>query len=78
MTTRLSPTDNPIHELLQARWSPRAFTSDPVTPAQIRSLFEAARWSASAGNGQPWSFIVAPREDTATFELLLNTLAEGN
>ncbi|MEI7771773.1 MAG: nitroreductase family protein [Chloroflexales bacterium] len=78
MTTKLSTTDHPIHELLQSRWSPRAFTSDPVSPAQIRSLLEAARWSASAGNGQPWSFIVAPREDPETFELLLGCLAEGN
>lgn len=78
MSTRLSPTDHPIHEILQARWSPRAFTSDPVSPAQIRSLLEAARWSASGANGQPWSFIVAPREDTQTFELLLGTLVEPN
>jgi nitroreductase len=53
--------DYPIHPLLVQRWSPRAFDAQPVEHDQLRSLLEAARWSASASNRQPWHFIVASR-----------------
>jgi nitroreductase len=41
-------------------------------------MFEAARWSASCFNEQPWSFIVATRDDAAEFARLLSCLVEGN
>jgi len=44
----------------------------------VASLFEAARWSPSAGNGQPWSFIAIPSTDQDTFERALSCLNEGN
>jgi nitroreductase len=78
MSQKIAAADHVIHGLIQERWSPRAFTSDPVAPAQLASLFEAARWAASGGNGQPWSFIVAPQEDRETFDLVVETLADGN
>jgi nitroreductase len=55
------PADNkyPIHDLLKQRWSPRAFSSQPVETEKLQSLLEAARWSASCFNDQPWRFIVA-------------------
>src|SRR5688500_3031705 len=47
---------------LAARWSPTVFdASAPVSPAEVESLLEAARWAPSAGNSQPWRFIVARR-----------------
>ncbi len=52
----------PIHDLLQKRWSPRAFSARPVESDKLRSLFEAARWAPSSFNEQPWSFIVATRD----------------
>ncbi|MEI7772629.1 MAG: nitroreductase family protein [Chloroflexales bacterium] len=78
MTTKPAVTDHPIHTLLQTRWSPRAFAPTPVASDQILSLFEAARWSASGANVQPWSFVVAPRDDEEAFARLLGTLVEGN
>jgi len=45
------------------RWSPRAFLSDPVTEEDIKTLFEAARWSPSCFNEQPWRFVYAHRPD---------------
>lgn len=78
MTSKLATTEYPIHSLLQERWSPRAFASDLVPTEQILSLFEAARWSPSGGNGQPWSFVVAPRDDQQAFAGLLACLGEGN
>lgn len=71
-------TDHPIQELLARRWSPYAFADRPVSKADLLSLFEAARWAPSSYNEQPWSYIVATREDPQAFELLLSCLVEGN
>src|ERR1700683_2771183 len=64
------PTDNqhPLHELLRERWSPRAFSDREVSTADLKSLMEAARWSPSSSNDQPWFFIVAQKRNTADFE----------
>ncbi len=72
-------TDYPIHELLQARWSPRAFADKGVETEKLQSVFEAARWSASGGNMQPWAFLVARKaEEPALFERMVSCLSEGN
>ncbi len=71
-------TQYPIHDLLQRRWSPRAFSERAVAPDTLRSLWEAARWAASCFNEQPWSFIVATKEDPKEFSRLLSCLVEGN
>lgn len=68
----------PIHELIAERWSPYAYDPRPVEVEKLRSCLEAARWAASSYNEQPWSFIVARREDTAAFEKMLGCLAEPN
>ena len=50
------------------RWSPRAFAETPLTEAQLAALFEAARWSPSCYNEQPWLFLYAvTAEDRARF-----------
>lgn len=66
-----------IHPLLRDRWSPRAFDTRPLSPEQVISLFEAARWAPSGGNGQPWSFIVVQRAGEG-FADALSALNEGN
>lgn len=73
-----APADPPIHELLAQRYSPRAFTDQEVTPAQMRALIEAARWAASCFNDQPWHYIVATRRQPEAFERLLGCLVEAN
>jgi nitroreductase len=70
--------DYPIHPLLRARWSPRAFADTPVEAAKLRSLLEAARWAASGGNGQPWHFIVATRTEPEQYAKLAACLNPGN
>lgn len=63
---------------LASRWSPRAF--DPahtVSDEQVTTLLEAARWSPSANNYQPWRFAVA-RRDSALWAGILATLTEWN
>ena len=51
-----------LHPLLAARWSPTVFDgSAEVGPDEVESLLEAARWAPSAGNSQPWAFVVGRR-----------------
>ena len=60
--SRTAVTSEPIHEVLAERWSPRSFDPSVEVPAEkITAALEAARWSASASNTQPWRFIVARR-----------------
>jgi nitroreductase len=70
--------DHPIHELLVKRWSPYAFSDRPVAEEDLRALFEAARWTASSFNEQPWRYLVATRKDPEEFGRLLSCLVEGN
>ena len=71
-------TDYPVHELIAKRWSPRAMKPVAVPAEALRSLLEAARWAPSSYNEQPWSFIVARREDEAEFQALLGCLVDVN
>ena len=74
------PADNqyPIHDLLRFRWSPRAFSAQAVETEKLLSLFEAARWSPSGGNLQPWAFIIATQEDAQAHSRFVEILNEGN
>ena len=78
MNTKQAATDHPILKLLSERWSPYGFEDRPVPEADLRSLFEAARWAASSYNEQPWNYLVATREDAVEFERLLGCLVESN
>lgn len=70
--------DYPIHELLTTRWSPYVFDDRPIAEAELRSLFEAARWSASSYNEQPWHFMVATTRNPNAFARMLSCLVEPN
>jgi nitroreductase len=71
-------TQYPVHELIRERWSPRAFSEEPVSPEILQSLFEAARWAPSSNNEQPWAFLVGTKGDGDTFKRILGTLVEFN
>ena len=51
-----------VDPLFIDRWSPRAFSAQPVTQDEIDTIFEAARWAPSSGNLQPWLYLYADRE----------------
>jgi nitroreductase len=68
----------PIAQVLKRRWSPRAFSERPVETEKLQSLFEAARWAASSFNEQPWSFLLARKENVDEFALMLACLMEKN
>jgi nitroreductase len=46
----------------------REFTDEPPTEAELDAILDAARWTGSAGNEQPWRFIVI--RDVATLRRL--------
>lgn len=67
----------PIDRLFLDRWSPRAMSGDPITEAELLTLFEAAHWAPSSGNSQPWRFLYA-RRDTEHWPLFFDLLNDGN
>ncbi len=69
---------SPLYELLSQRRSPRAFSERAIEPSKIVSLFEAARWSPSSANEQPWIFIAATKSDTRIYDTIAESLTEGN
>ena len=76
--SKAAATDFPISELIAKRWSPYAFEDRPVSRADLCSLLEAARWAPSSYNEQPWSYILATRDEPDEFAKLLSCLLEGN
>ena len=46
-----------VRPILRAR-QVRDFTGEPLDAAQLDALTDAARWSGSSNNTQPWRFIV--------------------
>ncbi|MBI2371509.1 MAG: nitroreductase family protein [Deltaproteobacteria bacterium] len=50
--------------LVQQRRSIRRFRRDPVPDEVIHKLIEVARYAPSAGNAQPWEFIVVREQKT--------------
>jgi len=65
-----------IDSMFIDRWSPRAFDPTPLSENQIASLFEAARWSPSCYNEQPWLFLYAASDEDR--QRFLPALVEGN
>lgn len=78
MNIKKAKADHPILEVLAERWSPYGFEDRSVSDADLRSLFEAARWAASSYNEQPWNYLVATRDNPPEFERVLSCLVEAN
>lgn len=47
-----------VFKAIKNRRSVRTFTDEPVSDAELEKLIDAARWAPSAGNTQPWEFII--------------------
>jgi nitroreductase len=77
MSRKANP-NHPIHEPIAARRSPYGFDGRPVGDDDLRSILEAARWSASAFNEQPWNYIVARKSDGQEYDRVLSCLVEPN
>jgi nitroreductase len=66
-----------VEGLILRRWSPRVYADKEVPAAELKRLFEAARWAASSSNEQPWRFLVGRRGDE-TYQKIFNALVEFN
>ena len=78
MTVANSRTaDHPIDPMFLERWSPRAFTGEAMSEADLLTMLEAARWAASSYNSQPWRFLYA-RRGTAHWDKFLDLLVPFN
>src|SRR4051812_46404119 len=77
---KVARTDHEILDVIRHRWSPRAFdATQDVSPADLRRLFEAARWAPSSGNEQPWRFVVVSRTRAPdAFARLIDALTPKN
>lgn len=68
-----------IHDLLEKRYSPRAFDPNRVPDElEIKLLFMAAQWAPSSYNNQPWRFLYALNSDKDKFEKLMEPLVDFN
>ena len=65
-----------VDEAFIHRWSPRSFQKADLSHETQTVLFEAARWSPSCFNEQPWVFIT--NKDENDFPVFLNLLSEQN
>jgi nitroreductase len=77
MSKEAKINNNKIHPLLEKRWSPRAFEDRPVELEKLNNILEAARWSPSASNIQPWIYFVGLKGDP-TYDMIFESLVEFN
>lgn len=66
-----------MKEIIANRRSVRSFKAVLIEKDKIDSLFEAARWSPSAMNAQPWVYVYAQAGE-ALHTVIAETLAPGN
>ncbi len=52
-----------VLEAIKGRRSVRAFKNQDVSQELVEKLVDAARWAPSAGNIQPWEFIIVRRPE---------------
>jgi nitroreductase len=55
----------PLLNLMKSRRSIRRFKSDLIPKEHLDMILEAARWAPSAGNRQPWRFIIVTHKNTS-------------
>jgi len=53
-----------VFEAIKERRSVRAYADEKVSDKDVERLIEAARWAPSAGNIQPWEFVVVKDMET--------------
>lgn len=64
--TRQSDDWTSLSRLIHNRRSIRRYTDQPIDPAILTELLEAARWAPSAHNRQPWRFCVVTSNEGKT------------
>ncbi|MGD0681362.1 MAG: nitroreductase family protein [Terracidiphilus sp.] len=72
-----APAVDGVLPVVLARWSPRSFADRDVSPADLKRVFEAARWAASSSNEQPWRYLVGTR-NSSTHQKIFSSLVGFN
>ncbi len=72
-----APAVEGVLPVMLNRWSPRSFANRDVSSADLHKIFQAARWSASSYNEQPWRFLVGSR-DSSAYKKIFSTLIGFN
>ncbi len=52
-----------VLEAIKERRSIRTFKNEDISAETVEKLIEAARWAPSAGNVQPWEFIIVRKPE---------------
>lgn len=69
-------TSQSVDPLFLQRWSPRSFKKVDISDEEVRTIFEAARWSPSSYNAQPWRFVIS--NNNQEFDQFLDLVLESN
>lgn len=67
----------PIDKIFLERWSPRSISHENFSEEDLLSLIEAARWTPSSSNFQPWRFIYT-MHDSKNWEKFYEFLDDFN
>ena len=80
MQNKPAVTGVKIHNIIEERWSPRAFDPDKrLSHDDLLALLEAARWAPSSSNDQPWRFVVCDKAtDDSGWQNALAVVVEKN
>jgi nitroreductase len=70
-------TNHDIFDIIKNRWSARAFAPRPIEKKSLEALLEAASWSPSSMNEQPWRYMLAIN-GTEEFDKMVRCLTPGN
>lgn len=65
-----------VDPLFYRRWSPRSFDKSDIPHEILCAIFDAARWSPSCSNEQPWLFITSSNQ--GEFEICFELLEKRN
>ncbi|NMB83948.1 nitroreductase [Candidatus Roizmanbacteria bacterium] len=68
---------HPVIDQISKRWSPRLYSDKTIPGNDIDTIFEAARWTPSGHNRQPWYFYLA-KKNTGAYQKLFSTLDPYN
>lgn len=72
-----APAHPRILSVFLERWSPRSFNDREVSSDDLKTIFEAVRWTASSYNEQPWRFFLG-RRGSETYRKIFESLGEFN
>jgi nitroreductase len=67
-----------VLEIIQERWSPYSFSSNPVEEYKLKAMMEAAGYAPSCNNEQPWMFVFTTQKNSKVFDDYLGFLVDSN